>query len=727
MADKTTTSQGAGAAPTADSPAAIRNVVLVGPSGGGKTTLVEALLVAAGVLTRQGSVVDGTTVCDSDEAEVAQQRSVGLALASLEHDGIKVNLIDTPGYADFVGELRAGLRAADCALFVIAANEGVDDPTKSLWLECAQVGMPRAVVITKLDHARANNESALAAAQQAFGDKVLPLYLAADTPCTGLIGLLSQTHYEYADGKRTTTHAPDASYSDAIEEFRSTLIEGIIEESEDESLMERYLGGEGIDQSVLIEDLEKAVARASFFPVIPACSGTGVGTMELLEIITSAFPSPPEHQLPEVFTPQGKARNGLTCDKDGPLLAEVVKTTSDPYVGRVSLVRVFSGTITPDATVHVSGHLSQFLGSDGLSSSHAESGSMAGHADHDEDERIGTLSFPLGKQQRPAPLVVAGDICAIGKLSKAETGDTLSDKSDPLVLKPWAMPEPLLPVAVQPRAKTDEDKLSVGLGRLAAEDPTLRIEQNPETHQIVLWCMGEAHAGVVLDALARRYGVAVDTIELRVPLRETFGGNAKGHGRHVKQSGGHGQYAVCDIEVEPLPEGTGFEFVDKVVGGAVPRNFIPSVEKGVRAQMEKGVSAGYPMVDIRVMLFDGKAHSVDSSDFAFQMAGALALREAAAATRVNLLEPVDVVSVLVPDDMVGAVMGDLAGRRGRVLGTDKVGEDRTVIKAEIPEVELTRYAIDLRSLSHGAGSFTRSFARYEPMPESAAAKVKRTA
>jgi elongation factor G len=727
MADKTTTSQGAGAAPTADSPAAIRNVVLVGPSGGGKTTLVEALLVASGVLTRQGSVVDGSTVCDSDEAEIAQQRSVGLALASLEHDGVKVNLIDTPGYADFVGELRAGLRAADCALFVIAANEAVDDPTKSLWLECAQVGMPRAVAITKLDHARANYESALAAAQEAFGDKVLPLYLAADSPCTGLIGLLSQTHYEYSGGKRTTTHAPDASYSASIEELRGTLIEGIIEESEDETLMERYLGGEEIDQSVLIDDLEKAVARASFFPVIPACSGTGVGTLEMLEIITSAFPSPPEHRLPEVFTPQGKARNGLACDPHGPLLAEVVKTTSDPYVGRVSLVRVFSGTIRPDATVHVSGHFSSFFGSDGFLSSaagHVDSGSMASHCDHDEDERIGTLSFPLGKQQRPAPAVVAGDICAIGKLSKAETGDTLSDKPEPLVLKPWTMPEPLLPVAVQPRAKTDEDKLSVGLQRLAAEDPTLRIEQNPETHQIVLWCMGEAHTGVVLDGLARRYGVAVDTVELRVPLRETFGGSAKGHGRHVKQSGGHGQYAVCDIEVEPLPEGSGFEFVDKVVGGAVPRNFIPSVEKGVRAQMEKGVGAGYPMVDIRVTLLDGKAHSVDSSDFAFQMAGGLALREAAAATRVNLLEPVDVVSVLVPDELVGAVMSDLASRRGRVLGTDKVGEDRTLVKADIPEVELTRYAIDLRSLSHGCGSFTRSFARYEPMPESAASKVK---
>lgn len=720
MADKTH-SAGNGTVPTADSPAAIRNVALVGPSGAGKTTLVEALLVAAGVLTRAGSVVDGSTVCDFDDAEIGQQRSVGLALAPLQHNGIKVNLIDTPGYADFVGELRAGLRATDCALFVIAANESIDEPTKSLWQECAAVGMPRAVVITKLDHARANYADALAGAQQAFGDKVAPLYFPAGSG-DGVIGLLTRTHYDYSGGTRTT-RPPDGSYDDQIAELRGSLIEGIIEESEDETLMERYLGGEEIDESVLIADLEKAVARGSFFPVIPVCSASGVGTLELLEIATRGFPSPPEHRLPEVFGANGATRKPMACDPSGPLLAEVVKTTSDPYVGRVSLVRVFSGSIRPDATVHVSGHFSAFNGS-------VTPGATHGHADHDEDERIGTLSFPLGKQQRPAPTVVAGDICAIGRLSRAETGDTLSDKADPLVLRPWTMPDPLLPIAVQPRAKTDEDKLSVGLQRLAAEDPTLRIEQNPETHQIVLWCMGEAHAGVVLDALSRRYGVSVDTVELRVPLRETLGGKAKGYGRHVKQSGGHGQYAVCDIEVEPLPEGSGFEFVDKVVGGAVPRQFIPSVEKGVRAQMEKGIGGdhgdgGYPVVDIRVTLVDGKAHSVDSSDFAFQAAGALALREAAAAAGVNLLEPIDDVTVVVPDDLVGAVMSDLAGRRGRVLGTDQAEESRTVVKAEIPAVELTRYAIDLRSLSHGAGAFTRSFARYEPMPESAAARVRK--
>jgi elongation factor G len=672
-----------------DRPQSVRNVVVVGPAGSGKTTLVEALLVAAGVLNRPGRVEDGTTVSDFDEAELRQQRSVGLSLAPVVHDGVKVNLLDTPGYADFVGELRAGLRAADCAMFVIAANEGVDEPTRQVWRECASVAMPRVVVVTKLDHARADYDAVVAGAQQAFGDKVLPVYLHEDDRMVGLL----------------TGDDP------AHEEQRGALIEGVIEESEDETLMERYVGGEEVDRDLLVKDLERAVARGSFFPVLPVCASTGLGTTELLDLVVAGFPSPLEHPMPEVFTPDGKRGPELTCDPDGPLVAEVVKTTSDPYVGRVSLVRVFSGTVRPDMTVHVSGHFGSFFGE------------QSSHEDHDEDERIGVLSVPLGKQQRPADLAVAGDLCAIGRLTRAETGDTLSDKDQPLVLRPWSMPEPLLPVAIEARAKADEDKLSQGLQRLAAEDPTLRVEHNADTHQIVLWCMGEAHADVALDRLSTRYGATVDQVELRVPLRETVTGLAKGHGRHVKQSGGHGQFAVCDIEVEPLPQGSGFEFVDKVVGGAVPRQFIPSVEKGIRAQMEKGVSLGYPMVDIKVTLTDGKSHSVDSSDMAFQTAGALALREAAAATKVALLEPVDEVDVLVPDDLVGAVMSDLSSRRGRVLGSEPAGDERTVVRAEVPQLELVRYAVDLRSFSHGAATFTRRFARYEPLPDNVAHRI----
>jgi elongation factor G len=678
----------------ASSPDRIRNVVLIGPGGSGKTTLVETLLASSGAIGRAGSVRDGTTVCDFEDAEHAHERSISLAVAPLVRDGVKVNLIDTPGYADFVGELRAGLRAADCALFVIAANEGIDATTRTLWRECAEVAMPRAVVVTKLDQARADYDGVLLAAQDAFGDKVLPLYLPVrtDDEVTALAGLLSPS--EHAD-----------------DEQRGTFIEAVIEESEDETLMDRYLEGEEIAEDVLVADLEKAVARASFHPVVPVCSVTGVGCTELLDLMVRAFPSPLEHTPPEVFTPAGAVAPPIACDPDGPLVAEVVRTTSDPYVGRLSVVRVFSGTLVPDATVHVSGHFSSFFGAE------------AGHADHDEDEKIGALAHAFGRHLAPAARVVAGDICSIGRLTRAETGDTLSSVDDPRVLRPWSMPEPLLPVAIVARSKADDDKLATALSRLAAEDPSIRIENNPETHQLVLWCMGETHAAVVLERLDERYSVHVDQAPYLVSLRETFGGPAKGHGRHVKQSGGHGQYAVCDIEVEPLPEGGGFEFVDKVVGGAVPRNFIPSVEKGVRSQMERGVRAGYPVVDLRVTLTDGKAHAVDSSDMAFQMAGALALREAATSSSVTLLEPYDAVTVVIPDDLVGGVMSDLSARRGRLLGTDKVGDDRTLVRAEVPQTELTRYAIDLRSSTHGSGIFTRAFAHYEPMPEDVARGV----
>jgi len=707
---------GPGRVTTVDQPSKIRNIVLVGHTGAGKTTLVEALLVATGTIQRAGRVEDGTTVTDWDEAEHRQQRSVSLSLAPLVSDGVKVNLLDTPGYADFVADLRAGLRAADAALFVVSAVDGVDGSTRLLWEECAAVGMPRAVVVTKLDHQRADFDETVAICQRVFGDGVLPLYLpmaADDGSPAGLLGLLSQQVYDYSSGSRVAK-APEPEHLPLVEGARGALIEGIIAESEDETLMERYLGGEEIDVETLVADLEKAVARGTFYPVLAVSSPSGLGMAELLEVIVQGFPSPLEHHVPPVTDLAGKPRGPLPCDAGGPLLAEVVKTTTDAYVGRISLLRVFSGTLRPDSVVHVSGHASAFTGE-------VHGG---GHEDHDVEERVTSLSSPLGKTQRTVSAAVAGDIVAVAKLVRAETGDTLSSKDDPLLMEPWMMPDPLLPVAIVAHAKADEDKLAQGLARLVAEDPTLRLENNPETHQLILWTMGEAHVDVLLDRLRNRYGVAVDSVGLRVSLRETFAGPAKGHGRHVKQSGGHGQFAVCDIEVEPLPQGSGLEFVDKVVGGAVPRQFIPSVEKGVRAQMERGVAGGYPVIDIRVTLVDGKAHSVDSSDMAFQTAGALALKDAAQSSSVLFLEPVDEVSVLVADEYVGGVMSDLSGRRGRVGGTEPVGAGRTLIRSEVPQMEITRYAIDLRSISHGTASFTRSYLRHEPMPAQLATKLQ---
>nr|WP_233608808.1 elongation factor G-like protein EF-G2 [Nocardia stercoris] len=699
----------------AERPEGIRNVVLIGHSGSGKTTLVEALALLTGAVPRAGRVEDGTSLSDYDDIEQRQHRSVQLSVVPVAWDGIKINLIDTPGYADFVGEVRAGLRAADAALFVISAAAGADaigGSTLALWEECAAVGMPRAVVVTHLDAARADFEELTRSCRELLSggtpENILPLHLpvygpkGADghRPVTGLIDLLTQEVFDYSAGEHTRTEATPAQ-TEQLDAARAALIESVIAESEDETLMDRYLAGDEIDLTALVTDLERAVAHGSFHPVLiaappPPGAQHGLGLVEALDLITRGFPTPTEHVV--AASTNGSEPSRLNCDPDAPLAAEVIRTASDPYVGRLSLVRVFSGTLHPDETVQVRGHTP---GSD---------------VDHDCDERVGAVSEPFGKQQRPLRQVIAGDIACVAKLTHAETGDTVSAKNSHLLIEPWPLPEPLLPVAIQAHTKADEDRLSQGLSRLLAEDPTIRLERNPDTGQLVLWCLGEAHRDLALERLASRFGVQVDVLDHRVALRETFAGTGIGRGRHVKQSGGHGQYAICEIEVQPLPVGSGIEFVDKVVGGVVPRQFISSVEKGVRAQAARGLSDGRPLVDLRVTLFDGKAHSVDSSDAAFQTAGALALREAAAATRICLLEPIDEVTVIVGDDHVGAVLGDLASRRGRVLGTEPADLGRTRIQAEVPELELSRYAIDLRSLSHGGGRFTRSYARHEPMP-----------
>lgn len=673
-----------GTALASTDPATIRNVALVGHSGAGKSMLVEALLAATGAITRMGSITEGTTVSDSDPSAIHQQRSVSLSVAPIIAGDTKVNLIDTPGYTDFTGELRAGLRAADAALFVVSAVDGIDGATVALWGECEKIRMPRAVVLSKLDHPRADFRAAVVRCQEAFGEAVLPLYLPdPGAPGEQLAGVLHGTDNDAA-----------------IAEARGPLIEGIIAESEDETLMDRYLGGEELPLADLVSDLETAVSRGAFFPVIPTSAETGLGLLELMSLFTDALPSPLERVPPPAMALDGSSLKNLDCDPAGPLAAEVVRTTVDPFLGRVCLVRVFSGTLREDSPIHIGGR--------GLAD--------RGHEDHDSDERVTHLYSPVGSRLKAVPFSIAGDICAISKLAAAETGDTVSDRDAPLLLETWNMPEPLMPVAIEGASRSDEDALAKSIGKIAAADPTLRVERNQDTHQLILWCMGEAHAEVVLDRL-RGQGIKLQTVDVVTPLRETFAGKATGHGRHVKQSGGHGQFAICDIEVEPLPRGAGFEFADRIVGGVIPATFVASVEKGVRAQMLKGVSAGFPVVDIKVTLVGGKTHSVDSSDAAFQAAGALALREAAAAATIQLLEPVSAVVVSVPDEYVGTVMSDLSGRRGRVTGTSAAeAGDGTDVTAEVPDQELLRYAIELRALTAGTGRFRRSYLRHEPAP-----------
>ncbi len=697
---------------SAQSPELLRNVVLVGPAGSGKTSLLESLLHAAGAIPRRGSVADGTTTGDHDPVAIRQKRSVGLSVATFPWRGTTVTLIDTPGYADFAGELRAGLRAADAALFVVSSVDGIDASTARLWDECEAVSMPRAIVVTNLDKERADFDETVNVCRRLFtgGGGILPLFLplhADNGVVAGFIDLLDEQVWDWSGGV-PAVRDPEAEHRDLIANARAELIEGVITESEDEALMDRFLDGEEIDVEVLTADLERAVARAHFHPVMGhAVTSASVGADLLLDLIVRGFPSPAEHPLPTVTTIHGEPSTPLSPDPDGPLCAEVIKTTSDPYVGKVSVVRVFSGTLHGDAVVHVSGHFS--------------AGST--HQDHDVDERVGHLSTVIGSHHSALTVAGAGAIVAVSKLLRAETGDTLSSPTNALLMEPWLMPEPLLPVAISPRSAGDEDKLGTALARIAAEDPTLRVAHPEETGQIILWTLGEAHADLVIDRIATRYGVAVESAPVRASLRETFTTASAGIGRLVKQSGGHGQYAVVEIYVEPLDAGAGFEFVDKVVGGAVPRAYIPSVEKGIRQQMALGAATGYPVVGIRVTLLDGKSHSVDSSDMAFQTAGALALKDAAAKQATALLEPIVRLVIDVPDDHVGAVIADVSTRRGHITGTTSLAGGRSQVTAEVPEAEVSRYAIDIRSITHGTGEFTRTDSGFAPIPPSLAKKL----
>lgn len=682
-------------APSVSDTTRIRNVVLVGPSGAGKSRLFDHVVDAC----VQGRSARGRT-----------EPTTGLRAATVTTGGVVLTLLDAPGHPDFVGEVRAGLRAADAALFVVSAADGADAQSRALWHECELVGMPRAVVITQLDAREADFEATLEDCRSHYGAGVQPLGVpvaGSEGAVTSIADLLLGEVHDYAGGSRSVRPA-GPEHADVFDTYRPGLIEGIIEESEDSALMDRYLEGEELDFETLERDLLTAVAHGTFHPVLPVSAETGAGVGVLLHLVEAGFPHPGLHALPTVTNTSGGSPVEITADPDGPLVAEVVHTESDAYVGHLSLVRVFSGRLRTDRPVHVSGHL-ELLG--------VPTGE--GHAAHDEDVRPGSIAAPLDGELLTKSEAVAGEVVVVTKLATAQTSDTLSSPDQPLLVTPWALPEALLPAAVAAATRADEDRMPVAFRELAAEDPSLRIEHDAGTGQVVLWTTGPAHLDLVLARLRSRFNVGVEQVPVKVAMRETAVTRAEAQGRHVKQSGGHGQFAVCHLVLEPLPRGSGIEFAETVVGGAVPRQFIGSVEKGVHTQLAKGLLAGWPVVDVKVTLTDGKAHSVDSSDVAFQTAAGLALRELASPSTLCLLEPVDTVTVTVDDEYLGAVMTDIGTRRGQIIGSAPAdGEPgRSVLEAAVPQLELLDYAVALRSLAHGTGSFHREPRGYEQLPD----------
>jgi elongation factor G len=674
----------------------IRNVLLVGHGGSGKTTLLEAMLFASGALTRMGNVEDGNTVSDFEPEEVKKGISVSLAMAPVEWKGVKINVLDAPGYADFVGDVRSAIRAVDAVLLVVSGVDGVEVQTEVAWELAVEAGLPRAILINKLDRERASFEGTLEQLVASFGTQVAPLELplGEEHDFVGVADLLSRKAFRY-DGGPSAQEAdwPD-DVSDRAAPFREKLMEAVAES--DDALIERYLELGELSEEEVVHGVKEGFAQARIAPVLCGAASKPIGVDRVLQFVADEFPSPAERTSITVLSRSGEERERKT-DAAEPLTALVFKTISDPYVGHITMFRVFSGTLRPDST--------------------------AFNATKASEERIGQLFTLRGKEHDAVSEIPAGDIGAAAKLNHTTTGDTFSTKDDPATLPAIQMPEPLLAFAIEPKTKGDEDKLSTALARLREEDPTLRIERSEETHQTVMYGMGEAHLDVMMERMKRKFGVEVTAEPAKIAYRETIRKPAKAVGRHVKQTGGHGQYAVCTIEIEPLPRGQGFEFVDKIFGGAIPNQFIPSVEKGVVKAMQGGVISGNPMVDVRCTLVDGKFHTVDSSDMAFQLAGSLALKEASTAAGVALLEPIVELEVVVPDAYTGDIMGDLNAKRAKIAGMESAGAGKQRVKAMVPQAEVARYSIDLRSMTGGRGAFTMHFSHYEEVPSHLADKI----
>ncbi|MGH2690906.1 MAG: elongation factor G [Actinomycetota bacterium] len=673
----------------------IRNVLLVGHGGSGKTTLAEALLFLGGVTTRMGTVEDGNTVSDFEPEEVKRQISVSLSLTPIEWRNTKLNILDAPGYADFIGDVRAALRAVDACLFVVSAVDGVEVQHEVVWELAVEHNLPRAFFINKMDRERASFQRTLDQLVQSFGTQVAPLQfpIGEEHDFEGVVDFLSRKAYRYPSGPKGEQSDWPEDLAAKADPLREKLAESVAES--DDALLERYLEEGELPEEDIVKGIRGGLVEARIAPVLVGSASKGMGVDRLADLIVDELPSPLDRPPVKVMTKDGEEQERPT-DPNGPLSAFVFKTVSDPYVGRINLFRVFSGRVRPDSTVH--------------------------NATQGKDERVHQIFTMRGKEHENVSEVPAGDIGSVAKLAETFTGDTLSEKSAPVTLSALELPEPLHAVAVEPKTKGDEDKLSTAYHRLQEEDPTFRVERKADTHETVMYGMGEAHLDVMAERMQRKFGVEVIHRPARVPYKETIRSSVEAIGRHVKQSGGHGQYAVCHIKVEPLERGGGFEYINKITGGAIPSQFIPSVEKGIRKAMEEGTT-GHQMVDLRVTLFDGKFHTVDSSDMAFQIAGSLGIKEAVQKSGVVLLEPVMDIEVLVPESMTGDVIGDLNAKRGRVSGMDPTGSGKTRIFAEVPQAELTRYSIDLRSITGGRGVFTMKFSHYEEVPSHLADKV----
>ena len=670
----------------------IRNIVLVGHGGAGKTSLAEALLFKSGATTRVGRITEGNTVCDFDEEEIRKGISVSLALAPIEWGDCKINILDAPGYADFIGDLRAAMRVADLAVFVVSAIEGLEVQTEVAWRYADELNLPRLVFVNKVDRENSSFRRTLDQLRDAFGMGIAPLSLplGREHEFRGVISVLDVGAFEYDEhGNQTPVDIPPDRQA-RVDEVRTALLDSVAETND--ALLERYLEGGEISRDEIVKSLHDGLAGATVYPVVVGSATKLIGVDRLADIITAAGPSPLDRAPAEATS--GESREPKP---DAPLSAVVFKTTTDPYVGRISFFRVLSGVLKGESSLF--------------------------NATRGTDERVGHVFTMRGKTQIPLQEIPAGDIGAIAKLAHTSTGDTIADKAAPVVFPAIEPPEPLLPKAIQPKTKGDEDKLMIGLQKIIEEDPSLRLERSEETHQTILWGMGDAHLDVVLERLKRKFHVEVDEVAFKVPYRSTLRGKADALGRHVKQSGGHGQYGICNVRVEPLARGEGFVFEDKIFGGSIPNQFIPSVEKGVRASMEKGVGTGFPMIDVKVELYDGKYHTVDSSDMAFQLAGSAAMKDAVEKAGVTVLEPIWDIQVLVPEEFTGDIMGDLQKRRGIPEGIDTIGGGRQVIKAKVPFAEITHYATDLRSMTGGKGTFSWSFSHYQEMPHDHAQKV----